>query len=127
MPFVPCGRELRDAGTVGEGLRDGTQARPSGDADADDAADVEGVAAFAAGLGGVSRMDILPFHKLGEAKWQALAKPFTLHDTPSPTAEQVAAPARCSRPTGCAPSERRVTPVAGKTGLNRSYSFTVAA
>ncbi|MGW6395135.1 pyruvate formate-lyase-activating protein [Streptomyces sp. NPDC055103] len=51
---------------------------------------VEGVAAFAAGLGNVSRVDILPFHKLGEAKWQALAKPFTLHDTPSPTPEQVA-------------------------------------
>ncbi|WP_405854320.1 hypothetical protein OG361_16610 [Streptomyces sp. NBC_00090] len=37
----------------------------------------------------VSRVDILPFHKLDEAKWQALAKPFTLHDTPSPTPEQV--------------------------------------
>ncbi|MER5206623.1 pyruvate formate-lyase-activating protein [Streptomyces sp. NPDC002825] len=57
----------------------------------DDPANVEGVAAFAAGLGNVSRVDILPFHKLGEAKWQALAKPFTLHDTPSPAPEQVAA------------------------------------
>ncbi|MFH9726881.1 hypothetical protein ACH4M4_28525 [Streptomyces sp. NPDC017254] len=35
-------------------------------------------------------MDILPFRKLGEAKWQALAMPFTLHDTPSPSPEQVA-------------------------------------
>ncbi|WCD86927.1 Pyruvate formate-lyase 1-activating enzyme [Streptomyces xanthophaeus] len=51
---------------------------------------VEGVAAFAAGLGNVSRVDVLPFHKLGEAKWQALDMPFTLHDTPSPTAGQVA-------------------------------------
>ncbi|MFD7095852.1 pyruvate formate-lyase-activating protein [Streptomyces xanthophaeus] len=51
---------------------------------------VEGVAAFAAGLGNVSRVDVLPFHKLGEAKWQALEMPFTLHDTPSPTAGQVA-------------------------------------
>ncbi|MFF6841965.1 pyruvate formate-lyase-activating protein [Streptomyces tanashiensis] len=55
----------------------------------DDPANVEGVAAFAADLGNVSRVDILPFHKLGEAKWQALAMPFTLHDTPSPTPEQV--------------------------------------
>ncbi|MFC9592832.1 hypothetical protein ACFTUC_23960 [Streptomyces sp. NPDC056944] len=39
----------------------------------------------------MSRVDILPFHKLGEAKWQALATPFTLHDTPSPTPGQVAA------------------------------------
>lgn len=51
---------------------------------------VEGVAAFAAGLGNVSRVDVLPFHRLGEGKWQALDMNFTLHDTPSPTAEQVA-------------------------------------
>lgn len=51
---------------------------------------VEGVAAFAASLGNVSRVDVLPFHKLGEAKWQALGKEFTLHDTPSPAPEQTA-------------------------------------
>ncbi|MEV7543977.1 pyruvate formate-lyase-activating protein [Streptomyces sp. NPDC089915] len=51
---------------------------------------VDGVAAFAAGLGNVSRVDVLPFHKLGESKWEALGMPFTLHDTPSPTAAQVA-------------------------------------
>ncbi|MGT2528828.1 pyruvate formate-lyase-activating protein [Streptomyces nojiriensis] len=51
---------------------------------------VEGVAAFAGTLGNVSRVDVLPFHKLGESKWQALGMEFTLHDTPSPTPEQVA-------------------------------------
>ncbi|WP_338699267.1 pyruvate formate-lyase-activating protein [Streptomyces sp. Q6] len=56
----------------------------------DDPANIEGVAAFAGSLGNVSRVDVLPFHKLGEAKWQALGKTFTLHDTPSPTPEQVA-------------------------------------
>ncbi|MEU9862826.1 pyruvate formate-lyase-activating protein [Streptomyces sp. NPDC047971] len=56
----------------------------------DDPADMEGVAAFAADLGNVSRVDILPFHKLGEAKWQALAMPFTLHDTPSPSPDRIA-------------------------------------
>ncbi|MFJ8933374.1 pyruvate formate-lyase-activating protein [Streptomyces sp. NPDC102364] len=56
----------------------------------DDPANIEGVAAFAGSLGNVSRVDVLPFHKLGEAKWQALGKTFTLHDTPSPTLEQVA-------------------------------------
>lgn len=55
----------------------------------DEPAEVEGVAAFAASLGNVSRVDVLPFHKLGEAKWQALGKPFALHDTPSPTPAQV--------------------------------------
>ncbi|MFI5620796.1 pyruvate formate-lyase-activating protein [Streptomyces sp. NPDC051567] len=52
---------------------------------------IEGVAAFAGGLGNVSRVDVLPFHKLGESKWDALDMRFTLHDTPSPTAGQVAA------------------------------------
>ncbi|MET9698172.1 pyruvate formate-lyase-activating protein [Streptomyces sp. NPDC006529] len=51
---------------------------------------VEGVADFAAGLGNVSRVDVLPFHKLGMSKWEALDMPFTLRDTPSPTAAQVA-------------------------------------
>ncbi|MFG3497954.1 pyruvate formate-lyase-activating protein [Streptomyces sp. NPDC047928] len=57
----------------------------------DDPANIDGVAAFAATLGNVSRVDVLPFHKLGEPKWEALGKPFVLHDTPSPTPEQVAA------------------------------------
>lgn len=56
----------------------------------DDPANIEGVAAFAGSLGNVSRVDVLPFHKLGEAKWQALGKTFTLHGTPSPAPEQVA-------------------------------------
>ncbi|MFE2166430.1 pyruvate formate-lyase-activating protein [Streptomyces sp. NPDC059447] len=51
---------------------------------------IEGVAAFAGTLGNVSRVDVLPFHKLGESKWEALGLEFTLHDTPSPTPEQVA-------------------------------------
>jgi len=57
----------------------------------DPAENVEGVAAFAASLGNVSRVDVLPFHKLGAAKWDALGRDFTLADTPSPTPEQVAA------------------------------------
>ncbi|WP_369378354.1 pyruvate formate-lyase-activating protein [Streptomyces sp. cg36] len=56
----------------------------------DDPANIEGVAAFAASLGNVSRVDVLPFHKLGEAKWQALGRAFTLHDTPPPAAEALA-------------------------------------
>ncbi|MFD0352837.1 pyruvate formate-lyase-activating protein [Streptomyces sp. NPDC127110] len=51
---------------------------------------VEGVAAFAGGLGNVARVDVLPFHKLGESKWEALDMPYTLHDTPSPTPAEVA-------------------------------------
>jgi pyruvate formate lyase activating enzyme len=50
---------------------------------------VEGVAAFAGSLGNVSRVDVLPFHKLGAAKWEELGKEFTLADTPVPTSAQV--------------------------------------
>ncbi|RII08649.1 Pyruvate formate-lyase 1-activating enzyme [Streptomyces sp. YIM 130001] len=54
-------------------------------------ANIEGVADFAGSLGNVSRVDVLPFHKLGEAKWDALGKDFVLRDTPAPAPQQVAA------------------------------------
>ncbi|MER5352161.1 pyruvate formate-lyase-activating protein [Kitasatospora sp. NPDC002551] len=57
----------------------------------DPAGNVEGVAAFAASLGNVSRVDVLPFHKLGAAKWRALGLDFPLADTPVPTADHIAA------------------------------------
>ncbi len=52
---------------------------------------IEGVAAFAASLGNVARVDVLPFHRLGTAKWRALGLEFTLADTPTPTRDQEAA------------------------------------
>ncbi|MFI5911876.1 pyruvate formate-lyase-activating protein [Dactylosporangium sp. NPDC051541] len=54
----------------------------------DDPADVEGLAGFAAGLGNVERVDVLPFHRLGAPKYERLGIPFPLHDTPPPTPEQ---------------------------------------
>ncbi|MFI1523818.1 pyruvate formate-lyase-activating protein [Kitasatospora cineracea] len=57
----------------------------------DPADNVDGVAAFAASLGNVSRVDVLPFHKLGAAKWAALGREFTLAGTPSPTPGQIEA------------------------------------
>ncbi|MGW8328324.1 pyruvate formate-lyase-activating protein [Streptomyces sp. NPDC055897] len=57
----------------------------------DDPANIDGVASFAASLGNVSRVDVLPFHKLGESKWEALDMNFTLHDTPSPAPEALTA------------------------------------
>ncbi|MFI1913628.1 pyruvate formate-lyase-activating protein [Nocardia sp. NPDC020380] len=47
------------------------------------------VARFAGTLGNVERVDVLPFHTLGRAKWEALGRRFVLADTPAPTAEQV--------------------------------------
>lgn len=55
----------------------------------DAAENVAGVARFAASLGNVQRVDVLPFHKLGTAKYAALGIPFPLADTPTPAAEQV--------------------------------------
>lgn len=45
---------------------------------------VEGLARFVSGLGSVDRVDVLPFHKLGAAKYEALGLPFPLRDTPVP-------------------------------------------
>jgi pyruvate formate lyase activating enzyme len=53
----------------------------------DEPESVEGLARFVAGLGAVDRVDILPFHKLGAAKYEALGLPFPLRDTPCPDAD----------------------------------------
>jgi pyruvate formate lyase activating enzyme len=50
----------------------------------DEPVDVDGVADFAAGLGNVERVDVLPFHRLGAAKYDRLGIPFALRDTPPP-------------------------------------------
>ena len=55
----------------------------------DAAANVAGVARFAASLSNVERVDVLPFHKLGAAKYAALGIPFPLADTPTPTLRQL--------------------------------------
>lgn len=49
--------------------------------------EIEGLAAFAARLGNVERVDVLPFHKMGEFKWAAAGTPYTLADTEPPTPE----------------------------------------
>jgi pyruvate formate lyase activating enzyme len=52
-------------------------------------ANVEALASFVATLGNVQRVEILPFHKLGEYKWEELGKPYTLRAVPAATAEDV--------------------------------------
>lgn len=54
--------------------------------------EIEGLAAFAAKLGNVERVDVLPFHKMGEFKWKELGLEYRLADTQPPSgdlAEQV--------------------------------------
>ena len=56
----------------------------------DDPAIAGGIAAFAAGLGNVKRVEVLPFHQLGRFKWQALNLPYTLENTAPPSQELIA-------------------------------------
>jgi pyruvate formate lyase activating enzyme len=42
------------------------------------------LAAFAAGLGNVERVDVLPFHQMGQFKWAKLGIPYTLPETAPP-------------------------------------------
>ncbi|HEU4650556.1 MAG TPA: pyruvate formate-lyase-activating protein [Croceibacterium sp.] len=47
------------------------------------------LAAFAAGLGIVERVEVLPFHQLGQYKWDKLGLDYHLKGVPMPTREQV--------------------------------------
>ncbi|MFD0368016.1 pyruvate formate-lyase-activating protein [Streptomyces sp. NPDC059071] len=55
----------------------------------DDAAAVDGLARFLGDLDNVDRVDVLPFHELGAAKYDALGIPFPLRDNPVPDDELV--------------------------------------
>lgn len=58
----------------------------------DDPDNIEAVASFAASLeGDVERVDVLPFHKMGEKKWEHMGLDYKLKDTVAPTHEQIAA------------------------------------
>ncbi len=53
---------------------------------------IEGLAAFVAGLGpAVERVEVLPFHKMGETKWALGDRPYSLAATQPPTAEAIEA------------------------------------
>ncbi|MBL1173753.1 pyruvate formate-lyase-activating protein [Pantanalinema sp. GBBB05] len=55
----------------------------------DDRANVEELAKFIADFTNVERVEILPFHKMGEYKWEQLGYEYHLYDTAIPTPEQV--------------------------------------
>ena len=56
----------------------------------DDLADIGQTAAFVAGLGNVSRVDVLPFHQMGRFKWAQLGLDYPLKDVGPPTGDLVA-------------------------------------
>jgi len=53
----------------------------------DDVADLAKTAEFAARLGNVERVEVLPFHQMGRYKWERLGLDYTLNDVAAPTAE----------------------------------------
>jgi pyruvate formate lyase activating enzyme len=56
----------------------------------DDRDDIASVAQFAAGLGNVERVDVLPFHQMGRFKWGQLGLSYGLEQTAPPSDELVA-------------------------------------
>jgi len=55
----------------------------------DDMDDLARTAEFAAGLGNVERVEVLPFHQMGRFKWERLGLAYTLEKVEAPTAEGV--------------------------------------
>ena len=62
--------------------------------------DIKRIAAFAANLGNVQRVEILPFHQLGRYKWKELGIPYELEQTEPPTAGAVENVCRLFRAEG---------------------------
>jgi pyruvate formate lyase activating enzyme len=55
----------------------------------DDAEEMRAVAEFGASLGVVERAEILPFHQLGQYKWERLGLDYALASTQPPSAESI--------------------------------------
>jgi len=55
--------------------------------DSDD--DIVDLAQYLNTLSNIKRVDLLPFHKMGEEKWESLKLPYTLKDTPIPQPEKM--------------------------------------
>lgn len=55
----------------------------------DDKDTFERLADYLTTLNTVKKVEILPFHKMGEKKWADLGLPYTLAETPVPSAEEV--------------------------------------
>jgi pyruvate formate lyase activating enzyme len=66
----------------------------------DDEANLAATAAFVKPLAGVRRIDLLPYHAIGEAKFARAGKDYALHGTASPTLEHLDALAGCFRAEG---------------------------
>lgn len=66
----------------------------------DDFGDIANIASFAAGLGNVERVDVLPFHQLGRFKYKQLGIKYALESVEPPSAETVERACATFRATG---------------------------
>jgi len=66
----------------------------------DDLKDIGAIATFAAGLGNVERVEVLPFHQMGSFKWAKLGIPYTLKDAKAPSKESFEAACQVFRDQG---------------------------
>jgi pyruvate formate lyase activating enzyme len=66
----------------------------------DDMADLAKTADFAASLGVVERVEVLPFHQLGRYKWERLNLRYALNDTRAPSDELIATACEVFRNAG---------------------------
>jgi pyruvate formate lyase activating enzyme len=66
----------------------------------DDADNISRIASFAASLGNVERVEVLPFHQLGRFKWKKLGIPYQLEQTEPPTVDAVEQAVRLFRAEG---------------------------
>jgi pyruvate formate lyase activating enzyme len=55
----------------------------------DNERDIKEIAKFAAGLGIVERVEVLPFHQLGKFKWERLGIEYALAHTEAPSPELI--------------------------------------
>lgn len=49
---------------------------------------IEGLAKYISPMKNIELVEVLPFHKFGEHKWEAMGLPYQLSNTPEPTKEQ---------------------------------------
>jgi pyruvate formate lyase activating enzyme len=66
----------------------------------DDAENLNATAEFVAGLAGVRRVDLLPYHATGEPKFARVGLGYSLHDTTAPSRQQLEHVARFFRERG---------------------------
>ena len=75
----------------------------------DDEANIEATAAFLQSLPGIRRVDLLPYHATGEAKFARVGMDYSLHGTATPSAERLESLAAIVRTRGLA------TTIGGRT------------